>query len=61
MQYLPWTKPDSRLKVLSRPLIQAVEGFLEIFEGVGDAEAKVAFAEFAERCARQCGYSGLIK
>src|SRR4029077_16979383 len=43
------TTVGRRLQVLCRPLIDAVEGLVQVLEGIGDAEAQEAFSEVTER------------
>jgi hypothetical protein len=36
------------LQILLRPVVDAVESFLQILQRIGDAEAQITFPEFAE-------------
>src|SRR5208337_1694809 len=49
------------LEVLLCPLVEAFEGLLQVFEGIGHTEAQVAFAKFAEGRAGKPGDSSLIE
>jgi|ERR1700680_1074273 hypothetical protein len=43
------------------PLVEAVERLLQVVQRIGDAEAKIAFAEFTEGGAGKRGHSGLFE
>jgi len=42
------------LQILLRPSVDAIERFLDVLDRVRHAEAKITFAEIAERGAGQC-------
>src|SRR4051812_10801152 len=44
-----------RLKILLRPATNPVQRLVQVLHGVGDAEAQIAFTEFAKRCAGKAG------
>ena len=48
-------------EVLLRPLVDAFEGLLQVLQRIGNAEAQVAFAEFAEGGAGKRGHSSLLQ
>src|SRR3984957_17061821 len=48
-------------QILARPLIDAVQRLLQIFQRIGYAEAQVAFSELAEGCAGKRGDAGLLQ
>jgi hypothetical protein len=52
---------NSRLQVLLGPLVDAVEGLLQILQRVGYAEAQVALAEFTEGSPGECSDSSLLE
>src|SRR5271167_3346881 len=67
---LPMKKPalqralahqSRQLQMLLRPLIDAIQRLLQIFDGIRSAEAQVTLTEGAKRRSRQPGYSRVLE